>query len=175
MILYTIIKQNIVRNSGQKILGVFIIKKRCCFAGHRDVNKEEILYKIKEKAEILIKNFGVKEFLVGAYGMFDAYAAVAIRELKQIYGDIELILIVPYLTKDLVKYKNIYDTKYDDICIAEISERTPKRYHIIKANEYMVNSSDYMICYIKRSWGDSVRTFEYAKKRIEVFNLADEI
>ncbi len=151
-------------------------KKRCCFAGHSDVYNDEIRKRIKETAEILIRDFDVKEFWVGNYGGFDGYATSAVQELKQLYNDIELILIIPYLTKDLIEYKSIYDKKYDDICVAEIPETTPKRYHIIKANEYMVKSSDFLICYVNHSWGGAARTFEYAKrkKNIKIFNMADK-
>jgi len=149
--------------------------KKCCFAGHSKIytNKNSIYGMIKNKAEELITKESVKEFYVGNYGAFDRIAASVIRELKKTYSDILLILVIPYLTKEINEYRKEYQQKYDYILICDIPEKTPKRYHIIKTNEYMVDNSDYLICFIEHSWGGAAKTLEYAKKKkhITIFNL----
>ncbi len=148
---------------------------RCCFAGHSDIyGTDEIKKKIKQIAENLIVNHNVKEFWVGNYGNFDGCSARAIRELKEKYPNITLELVIPYLTKGVSDYKCLYDKQYDNILIADIPEKTPRRYYITKCNEYIVDNSDYLICYINRSCGGAITTYNYAKrKKKQIFNIAD--
>lgn len=147
--------------------------KRCCFAGHSEVYDSSIKSLICQKAAELIENENVREFWVGNYGHFDYYAANAVKELKAIYNDISIELVIPYLTYDINANYKMYNEEYDDIIMAQIPENTPKRFYIIKANEYMVNNSDFCICYINHTWGGSARTYKYAKSRahIKVINL----
>ena len=148
--------------------------KRCCFAGHSDIWDSSLTEKIKSVAEDLIVNHNVREFWVGNYGNFDGSAASVIRELQKTYSDVKLDLVIPYLTKSINEYKELYYKKCDNILIADIPENTPKRFHITKANEYMVNNSDFMICYIQRSWGGAITTYKYAKrKNLQIFNTAE--
>lgn len=149
-------------------------KKRCCFAGHSDIWDSNLAEKIKSVAEDLILNHNVREFWVGNYGNFDGSAASVIRELQKTYTDVKLDLVIPYLTKSINEYKELYYKKCDNILIADIPENTPKRFHITKANEYMVNNSDFLICYIQRSWGGAITTYKYAKrKNLQIFNIAE--
>lgn len=148
--------------------------KRCCFAGHSDIWDNTLAEKIKSVAEDLIVNHNVKEFWVGNYGNFDGSAASVIRELQRTYSNVKLDLVIPYLTKSINEYKELYYKKCDNILIADIPENTPKRFHITKANEYMVNYSDFLICYIQRSWGGAITTYKYAKrKKLQIFNIAE--
>lgn len=148
--------------------------KRCCFAGHSDIWDSSLAEKIKSVAEDLILNHNVREFWVGNYGNFDGSAASVIRELQKTYTDVKLDLVIPYLTKSINEYKELYYKKCDNILIADIPENTPKRFHITKANEYMVNNSDFLICYIQRSWGRAITTYKYAKrKKLQIFNIAE--
>ncbi len=148
--------------------------KRCCFAGHSDIWDSSLAEKIKSIAEDLIVNHYVREFWVGNYGKFDGFAASVIRELQRTYSNVKLDLVIPYLTKSINEYKELYYKKCDNILIADIPENTPKRFHITKANEYMVNNSDFLICYIQRSWGGAITTYKYAKrKKLQIFNIAE--
>lgn len=148
---------------------------RCCFAGHSDVNISAEKEKVKEVAENLILEYGVKEFRVGNYGNFDICCSRAIKELKENYPDIKLSVVIPYLTKSINEYKEEYYKNFDDILIANIPLSAPKRLHIIKTNQYMVENSQFLICYINRNWGGAVQTFEYAKrKKLTIFNLAEK-
>ena len=59
--------------------------------------------------------------------------------------------------------------------IADIPENTPKKLQIIKSNQYMIKSANFLICFVKHSWGGSAMTLEYAKKseKIKIINLAE--
>ena len=124
----------------------------------------------------MIKNHNVKEFWVGNYGEFDYMSAKAVREMKTIYKNIELILVIPYLTKTINEYKQVYYSNFDSILIADIPQNTPHRYKILKCNRYIVNNSNFMICYVDHFWGGAAKTFKYAQsqKNIKIFNLSEQ-
>lgn len=148
---------------------------RCCFAGHSKIyNTDDIYDNLIRLIEKLIIEENVSEFWVGNYGDFDGLSAKAIRCLKEKYPDIQINLVIPYLTSAINEYKELYYNKYDYILMADLHERTPKKFWILKCNEYMVNSSDFIICYVQHSWGGASKTLEYAqkKKHIKIFNLA---
>ena len=146
---------------------------RCCFAGHSDLYDRQVVNEIKNTAEQLVTKYGVNEFWVGNYGGFDMYSVSAIRELKKSYPHIIINLVIPYLTGSINEYKDVYYEKCDHILMADIPENTPKRFYIIKSNEYMVDNCDFLICYIEKSWGGAYRTYMYAKrKKLKIFNLA---
>ena len=115
--------------------------------------------KIQKIAERLITEKNVTEFWVGNYGGFDTCAASAVRELKLKYPDVKLILVIPYFTKKIEGYRDWYEKNYDKIMLADIPVTTPGKYKIIKANEYMVENSDFLICYIDHTWGGSYKTY----------------
>ena len=147
----------------------------CCFAGHGNLLDSGIIKKICSISEDLIINHNVKEFWVGNYGNFDRCAAFAIRELQKKYTDIELNLVIPYITKSINEHKALYCRNYNNIIIADIPKNTPNRFHIAKTNEFIVNNSDYLICYIEWSWGGAVKTYKYAKrKHLQIINIAEK-
>ena len=150
-------------------------KKRCCFAGHSRISDENNRDNLKEQIRKLVEMEGIREFWVGNYGDFDRYSAEAVRELKEYYSDINLYLVIPYLTNKITENKQRYYKNYDCILIADIPEKTPRRYQIIKTNEYMINNSDFLICYIDHLWGGAAKTFEYAgRKEINIINLSNK-
>ena len=139
--------------------------KRCCFAGHNETYGDEVKQKIKEIAIKLIEEKGVTEFWVGNYGGFDRCAASAMREVKKEYTQIKLVIVLPYLTKEVNGHREDFYKKYDSIVIAGMAEKTPARLKIIKANEYMVDNCDFLICNVEHSWGGAAKTVEYAKRK----------
>lgn len=152
------------------------MRKICCFAGHRNLyNKDDLSEKLSSKIEDLIMNEKVNEFWVGNYGAFDHLSSYTVKKLKEKYPHIELNLIIPYLTSEITKNKDLYLKEFDNILIADIPEKTPKKFHIIKCNEYMIQKSDYLIAYIEFSYGGAYKTLEYAKKqkKIRIFNLTE--
>lgn len=151
------------------------MSKRCCFAGHgKNCYTHDIYDNLVNLIEKLIVEENVSEFWVGNYGRFDGISAEAVRSLKERYPDIRLNLVIPYLTSEMNEYKELYYNNYDDIVIADLPEGMPERVRILKCNEYMVNCSDFMVCYVNHSWGGAVKTLKYAqkKKHIKIFNLA---
>lgn len=150
--------------------------KRCCFAGHSELaDKDKIYESVLKLIEKLITEENVLEFRVGHYGDFDSLCAKAVRSLKDKYPHIHLDLIIPYITADIRDLKSYYNENYDTITNAEIPENTPRRFYITKCNEYMVDTSEFLICCIRHDWGGAHRTLQYAKrkKKIKIFNVAE--
>lgn len=152
------------------------MNKRCCFAGHSQIYNTDNLYNnLVNLIERLIIEENVSEFWVGNYGNFDGLSTKAVRDLKENHPNIQLNLVIPYLTSSINECKELYYKKYDHILMADLPEKTPKKFQILKCNEYMVQNSNFIICYVQYSWGGAAKTLEYAKrkKHIKIFNLAE--
>ena len=150
----------------------FINKKRCCFAGHSQIENSEVVREnLKKVIENLIINENVLSFQVGNYGCFDDIALSVLIELKHKFRNISIDVVVPYLTKKIFFELKKQISDYS-VVIAHIPQSTPKKYQIIKCNEYMVNSSDYLITYIRYTWGGAYRTKTYGeKKKIKIIEM----
>lgn len=145
----------------------------CFFIGHRDTPLS-ILPKLRETVERHIIEYGVEEFVVGKYGSFDRLAAQAVREAKQRHPEIRLTLLLPY-------YDPIKQTEqpggFDGSLYPGGLENVPRRAAIVRANQYMVCHSDYLIAYDAGRIGNTRKLLEYARHReakglIHVENLA---
>ena len=145
----------------------------CFFIGHR--NAPETPRPLLDAAvERHIAEYGVTEFVAGHYGRFDYMAAAAVRTAKTRHPDITLVLLLPY-------YPFPYDTEgYDSTYYPEGMENVPKPFAIVRANEYMIRTSDYLICYDRGQIGKTRDFVEIARKRerkglIHVENLAEKL
>ena len=94
-------------------------------------------------------------------------ATEILTELKEKYKNIKRILVIPYLNR------NYYTRNYDETLYPPL-ENVPFKFCISKRNEWMVNEADFVIAFVKYSWGGAAKTLEYAKrKKVEFFNLAE--
>mgnify|MGYP002627455971 CR=1 FL=1 len=145
----------------------------CFFIGHRDA-PEDIYAKLRDAVAIHITKHGVTDFVVGHYGRFDSMAARAVREEKVRYPEVTLTLLLPYYdpTKPLELPSGYAGSLYPDGL-----EHAPRRAAIVRANQYMVRHSDYLIAYDAGMIGNTRKLVEYARHRereglIRVENLA---
>lgn len=149
--------------------------KRCCFSGHSAIYNTNIYNRVEPIIEKMILEHNVREFLIGDYGGFYLCAAKAVKNLKRVYPDITLGLVVSCLTGYIDDYTEIYRKLYDYILIADMQEDTSKNHIISKINEYMVNHSDYMVCCIQSDYLETVAIYEYAKcKNINIINITTQ-
>ena len=145
------------------------------FCGHSNC-----LFSDEEKEELkqlLIKEIRknpTSKFYLGGYGDFDSLCLRTLRELKKEFQDIELIFITPYIDKNYSKLE-FAKYHYDDVIFPPL-ESVPRKFAILKRNEWMVDSADLVIAYVKYSWGGAAKTLEYAKRKNKpIINLATNI
>ncbi|MBQ7255541.1 MAG: hypothetical protein IJS31_04770 [Oscillospiraceae bacterium] len=148
--------------------------KTCFFIGHRDA-PESIGSKLLETVERHITDYDVSEFVVGHYGRFDSMAAAAVRTLKKTYPNIRLLLLLPYYPTSVAE-QDI--SGYDATFFPPGMERIPKPYAIIRANEYMIQNSAFLICYNTNTVRNTQRLVKFAltrarKRLIQVTNIAE--
>lgn len=133
------------------------------FCGHSNytssLEDEERLLKV---LEIVARDKQVM-FYLGGYGGFDSFARKCARRYKQRHKNAKVIFIAPYLGKWLNERKEILQKHYDEIIYPEI-ENVPKKFAIIKRNEWMVDRADYVFAYVSKHYGGAYRTLLYAHK-----------
>lgn len=148
----------------------------CYFIGHREAGKD-VFPLLVEAVEKHITEYGVTDFYVGHYGGFDRLAAQAVEEAKERHPVIRLTLVLPYhpAIRPISPPKGFDGTFYpwED-------EKIPKRLAIIKTNQRMVDTCDYLITYAYHFLGGTGQIVEYAKKRekrglIHIENLAEKL
>ena len=137
------------------------------FCGHSEIHySEDIEQKLFDIVEELIKN-GANEFLLGGYGNFDNLAAKALKKLKKKYAHINSILVIPYLDRK-------YDLELYDSSVYPPLEDVPQRFAISKRNEWMIQNSEFVVAYVKYSWGGAIKTLEFAQRKSKkIINISE--
>ena len=148
----------------------------CYFIGHREAGKD-VFPLLVEAVEKHITEHGVTDFYVGHYGGFDRLAAQAVEEAKERHPVIRLTLVLPY--HPAIRPINV-PKGFDGSFYPWEDEKFPKRLAIIKTNQRMVDTCDYLITYAYHFLGGTGQIVEYARKRekrgqIHVENLAEKI
>ncbi len=159
-------------------------KRKICFIGHRNVFKyneiRESLYSVVEQE---IKK-GCKFFTMGTHGEFDKLALSVCRELRNIYKDIEIEVVItsfkeiePIIDHDpifgdekYIPYSDVKTTMYD------IEEEHYKR-KIVVSNQQMIDNCDTLICYVNKKHNPSGAkiAMNYAKRKgLAINNLYNE-
>lgn len=152
----------------------------CCFTGHRKIPLEQYNGIVKRLRRILlnlIENGYVYFGIGGALG-FDTLAAQTLLELKEVYPQIKLILVLPCKTqtkgwsnKDVAIYENIKNRA--DKCVYTSTDYT--RGCMIKRNRHLVDNSSICIAYLVENKGGTAYTVEYARNNnVKVINISEE-
>ena len=145
--------------------------KSCFMFGHSDC-PDTMLPKIEE-AIVNCYSKGVTAFYVGSRGRFDGLAATAVKRVKQQYSDIRLYLLLAYHPgeRPVDPWDGFDGSYYPPL------ENTPRQYTIVKANRYMVDTTDFLICYVKHI-GNTRNLLEYAQRRkkegVHIENVAED-
>ena len=146
----------------------------CFFIGHREAD-ERLLPRLELEIERLIMEENVRYFYVGSYGGFDQIAATAVKKAKQQHPGITLMLVLPYHPAERPIEKPL---GYDGTYYPEGMEKTPRPFAIVKANQLMVDSCDWLVCYVRHGTSNSRKLLEYAQRRerkglIQITNIAE--
>ena len=143
------------------------------FCGHSNFSFDNT---VKEKLRDLllqeIRKNPTSKFYLGGYGDFDSLCLSILKGLKIQFPNIELLFITPYLDNNYSKLETA-KLYYDGIIYPPL-ENVPRRFCISKRNEWMISEADFVIAFVKYSWGGAAKTLEYAKrKKVGFFNLAE--
>ena len=141
--------------------------KSCFFIGHRYAD-ECIYEKLLAAVDTQISEYGVTDFLVGHYGAFDRMAARAVAEARRAHPGISLTMLLPYYPEDrAISVPPIFDGTF----YPPDMELCPKRYAIVRANQYAIEHSDYLIAYVT-GVGKSRDFLNYAERKgVPICNL----
>ena len=148
--------------------------KCCFFIGHREAD-ERLLPRLELEIEQLITKENVRYFYVGGYGGFDGVAAAAVKKAKLQHPDITLMLVLPYHPAEHPIEK---PPGYDGTYYPEGLEKTPRPFAIVKANQLMIESCDWLVCYVRHGASNSRNLLEYAQRCekkgfIKIINIAE--
>ena len=134
-------------------------RNTCCFFGHR-----EVMHNIRPKLIAIIENLitetGVTEFYVGHQGQFDSMVYSVLKELKVKYPHIRYIVVLAYMPDEHIKEVYGEDTLFPDGL-----ESVPKRFAISIRNDWMIQHSDYAVCYVHKITGGAAKFREKAEKK----------
>ena len=152
---------------------LFAAMKTCFFIGHRDA-PENLLPSIVSEVERHITVYGAEDFVVGGYGKFDSLAAQAVIHIKKSHPTVTLFRLLAYHPSERIVPEL---PGFDGSFYPEGMERVPRRAAIVRANQYMINRSAYLIAYVCHPSSGARNLLECAARRekrglIRITNLA---
>ena len=133
--------------------------RTACFFGHRDVT-HDIRAKLQFIIEQLITEKQINTFYVGHQGQFDSMVYFVLKEMKVKYPHIRYIVVLAYMPDSYIKEVYGEDTLFPDGL-----ESVPKKYAISKRNDWMIQHSDYAVCYVHKITGGAAKFREKAEKK----------
>lgn len=144
---------------------------RVALFGHRNVDN---ICLIEEHLIPIIKNIirtnTYVEFYIGRSGEFDELSASVIKRVQNEIGkeNNELILVLPYIVKDIEYYEKYYDSIIMPI-------KSHFKSAITKRNEWMAENSEIVIGFVERNTGGAYSALKYAEKLNKtIINLANQ-
>lgn len=143
----------------------------CCFFGHKDT-PSTIAPELENVLTDLIENHGVVSFLMGHQGGFDHMALGAVRKLKERYPHITYNVVLAYMPGEKEEW-SFYEP--EETMYPEGLEEVHPRYAISWRNKWMLTESEYVVAYVKHSWGGAAKYYESAqKKNKKIINIAEK-
>jgi len=139
-----------------------------CFTGHRHIPENElpiIKERLRETVIGLIER-GYRYFGAGGAIGFDTLAALTVLELRAVYPQIRLILVLPcrdqtalWNASDVLKYNEIL--RHADKVVYLHERYTNSCMH--ERNRYLVDNSSVCVCYLRHKSGGAAYTVGYAR------------
>lgn len=134
------------------------------FCGHGEVCQPDIVRRwLISEVNAAIQD-GANTFFLGGYRAFDTMAAGVVWEAKKEHPDVESVLVLPYLDKKMDA------SRYDRTTFPPL-EKVPRRFAIVKRNQWCVDQSDRLIAYVTHDWGGAAATLAYAQRKEKEIRL----
>ena len=136
----------------------------CTFAGHREVFSSTVESEIDKALIEIIEADKECVFYSGGMGDFDKKCESAVRGMKRKYPErsIRLVRVLPYLTHEINRDKEYFESYYDDIVVPMELMGVHYKAAIKKRNRWMVDQADKILAYIYRDFGGAFDTIKYA-------------
>ncbi|MDR1674217.1 MAG: DUF1273 domain-containing protein [Oscillospiraceae bacterium] len=153
----------------------------CCFTGHRKLENPAVIQEITKREVIDLIKRGVTDYFAGGAVGFDTLSALLILDLKPEYPQIKLHLVLPCPPEAQTRNWNEKDKSvyYDILSKADEFITLSQTYYngcMHSRNRYLVEHSQYCICYLTQAAGGTAYTVERARaKCIEVTNVAEKM
>lgn len=125
----------------------------CTFFGHRDT-LDDVAILLDTVLTDLIENKNVDVFYVGNQGNFDKIVKRQLDKMKKTHPYIRYFIVLAYLP---TKKDSTYTESYDCTIYPQGLETVPPKYAISKRNEWMISKSDYVVTYVKKSFGGAFK------------------
>jgi len=134
--------------------------KTCTFFGHRDC-PDTVKPRLREVLVQIIERDGVDRFYVGHQGAFDAVVLSVLRELALLYPQIRYDIVLAYVPQE----KSHFDTEMEQhTLLPEGVETAPRRFAIVRCSRWMLQQADYVVTYVRHSWGCATKFADEAKR-----------
>lgn len=149
----------------------------CTFAGHREVFLSSVNQDIDNALSELVQSEDDYMFYSGGMGDFDFMCEAAVRRLKKRcpHLNIRLNLVLPYMTNQINRDKDYYESRFDNIIIPMDLMGVHYKAAIKKRNRWMVDQADKILAYVYRDFGGAFDTIKYALRTGKpVLNLAEK-
>ena len=144
------------------------MNNNCSFSGHRLVGTDLDLNLLRRVIENLINFRKVTNFYCGMAKGFDLISAECVLELKEKYPQIKLFACVPhkgqadyYSAEDKRRYVEILQNCDEIFTLAESYYPGCMHYR----DRYMVERTQFLVCFLRENKGGTFYTFNYAKKK----------
>ena len=132
---------------------------KVAFFGHSDA-PEEIKSDLKSLIISLIDNYNANIFYVGNKGNFDSLVIKVLAETAKTYSSIKYRVVLSELpsgtNKDYLNSETVFP--------AELAA-VPKKFAIDRRNMWMVENSDIVVTYVKRTFGGAAKFKSTAEKK----------
>jgi len=149
---------------------------KTAFIGHRKIFAKDIDERLSAAISTEIEN-GCTKFTMGIHGEFDSLALNTCRQLRRIYKEMEVEVVITSLNA-IKKNSRFNSAPYDDVktVMYDIEDAHFKQ-QITLSNRQMIDECDTLICYVNPSEirSGAKTALRYAKKRgLKIINLFRE-
>lgn len=143
-------------------------KNGCALTGHRIIQKDFSLTRLKDIFTELIYKQDITTFYCGMAMGFDLTACELLLEMKKNFPPMKVIACIPCPEQSSM-FSFALRKKYDEL-LARCDERVVLSSHYTPAcmhvrNHYMVDNAKILVAYCNRDKGGTASTVAYAKKK----------
>lgn len=127
--------------------------KACTFFGHRQC-PESLRQPLKNALVDLIEAHNVDTFYVGNQGQFDQMVQGILLQLENVYPHVRYGIV-------LTGFCEARSDRAEHTMLPEGIEKIHPKYTIAWRNDWMIEQSEYVVCYVTHAWGGAA---QYRKK-----------